>query len=198
MRASLAIASFFLLLSSYCFADCESHNDSNSEINKAIRALIKGDEAPTWALLDGGFDVNTANGCGATLLHIAAIVRDEKIGSKLLALGANPNARNHLNQTPVFLAANWSSNQILELALNAGGDPNALIDKESPYNTPLLIAVLNNNAKGVKLLLAHAADINFTNKNGISAINLAKKEGYPEIARMLEHEILNKQRQPTR
>lgn len=137
-------------------------------------------------LLDKGFDVNSANGCGATLLHVASITKHEKLGALLIAMGADPNAKNYRNETPVFLSANWSSNEILKLALNVGGDANWVVDNDSPYNTPLLIAVVNNNIDGVRLLMAHKGDATYTNGRGISAISLAEQQGRPEIVDLLE------------
>jgi ankyrin repeat protein len=58
-----------------------------------------------------------------------------------------------LGQTPVFLALNWSSNEIFRILLENVGNPNVQIDHDSMYNTALIIAVGNRNIIDIGLLI---------------------------------------------
>lgn len=69
-----------------------------------------------------------------------------------------------------------------ELLLDAGSDPNV----ENQYgNTPLLLAVSRADARLVNLLLAHGAVPDRKNKDGISPLDFAGKEGLDFIASLL-------------
>jgi ankyrin repeat protein len=70
-----------------------------------------------------------------------------------------------------------------ELLLNAGSDPNA----ENEFaNTPLILAVYKADARLVSLLLNHGAMADRKNKDNVSPLDLAKKEGLDFIRSLLE------------
>ena len=179
-----------ILSSATSFAgSCKEQNDQSTELNQAIRKLVEQkDSTLAFNLLSHGMPANAANACGATLLHMAAIMNNYKLAQALISGGANPNAKNHLGQTPVFLAANWSSNEILSLLLNNGGDPNVNVDEGSKYNTALMIAVVNKNIEGVKLLIKAGADPEYKNSKGISAKSIAA-ESSMEVLRYAVRQV---------
>jgi hypothetical protein len=52
-------------------------------------------------------------------------------------------------------------------------------------NTPLILAVQENNIKVVKVLIGNGADVFLKNKNGVSALSLASSRKRAEIAALL-------------
>ncbi len=73
---------------------------------------------------------------------------------------------------------------IAVLLLDYGFDPNARGLKNG--NTPLHDAVSANNADAAKLLLARGADPAVKNKDGLSAYELAVRDGKGEIAGIIK------------
>jgi ankyrin repeat protein len=91
-------------------------------------------------LLDEGADPNAAEG-GFSALHVAILRRDEHMAGRLLALGADPNARLTnwtpsrrasadwsispalIGATPFWLAARFSQPGVMRLLLERGADP---------------------------------------------------------------------------
>src|SRR6266498_2675394 len=84
-----------------------------------------------------------------------AINRGDLAGVKsLLKRGADPNARNGLEFTPLYLAAASGQTEVAEALLQAG----AKLEATSPYGTALTFAALGGSAPAVKLLLARGAN----------------------------------------
>ena len=176
-----------VLFSSYSFAEpCKEDNDPTTELNLAIRELVEQkQDSKAIQLLANGFPANSANAYGATLLHIASIMNNVELAGILIDNGGNPNARNHLGQTPVFLASNWSNNEILSMLLDNGGDPNVQVDQTSIYNTALIIAVVNRNIEGIRLLIKAGANPEHKNAKGLSALSIAAEANNKELTNAL-------------
>jgi G protein-coupled receptor kinase interactor 2 len=68
--------------------------------------------------------------------------------------------------------------------LAQGADPN-YVHEEKGSTTPLHVAAKFNQAAQVELLLVYGADINAVDKNGNSAIDLAKQNQFPLLAERL-------------
>ena len=172
-----------LVLSGCIERSCNEANDANTPFNKAIAVLVKDkDDSPAFTLLENGLDVNHQNACGASFLHIATIVGNKELVDYLLQREANPNIVNWQGETPVFMAAQWSENYIITKLLASGGDPNFVVEDDTYlYNTPLLIATLNNNIDGVRILKSYGGNVGYVNSEGISVADLAEKEGFVEI-----------------
>lgn len=86
-----------------------------------------------------GVDVNSVvDGFGNTLLHKAALQGADIIAEYLLSKGANVNARNGSNATPLHKAVHiWSNPKLILMLLNAGADTSAI---DVHGNTPIEIA----------------------------------------------------------
>lgn len=177
---------FFSIIAAYAVAECDKFNDPQTQLNLAILQLIEEkDNSLAFNLLNDGMPANQTNACDTSLLHIAAIMNDIALVQRLIKLGGSPNQINHQGETPVFMAANWQSNEILSLLLAAGGDPNIVIDKKSPYNTPLLIATTNEFIETVHILVRSGANSNYVNESGFSALALAKQKSNVELLNAL-------------
>ncbi len=95
----------------------------------------------------------------------------------LLKRGADPNARNSLEMTPLHIAAAAAPSRILELLLQAGGK----LDATSPYSTPLMFACLTGNVPNIQLLLSRGASVTVQRPDGITPLMLACRDGLPDI-----------------
>jgi ankyrin repeat protein len=146
---------------------------------------------------------------GDTALHVAAAAYRCEIASKLIALGADVQARNRRGAEPLHYAADgapgtptWNPDaqaETIAIVIAAGADPNAV---DNSGVMPLHRAVRTRCAAAVKALLANGADARAKNKSGSSPMQLATRNtgrggsGSPEakaqqieIMRLLEKAI---------
>ena len=123
-----------------------------------IEAARRGDAEAVRSLLDGGADVNTAQGDGMTALHWAAQRGDAAVTDVLLAAAADVAAKTRIgNHTPLHVASRRGHVAIVVRLLEAGADPDALTTSSGV--TPLhLAATAVGGADAVVALLAHGAD----------------------------------------
>jgi uncharacterized protein len=106
-------------------------------------------------------------------LH-AAVMRGDLSGvRRLIALGADPNARDANGFTPLHLAAQEFHVDVAEALLEAGADAN----RQNRFgNGPLFVAVFNSNGRGrmIELLRSHGADPFAANSSGQTPVGLAR------------------------
>jgi ankyrin repeat protein len=117
---------------------------------------------------------------GDTALHIAAAAYQADIARELVALGANPRARNRLGSEPLHYAAvgapgstHWNPEAQMATSaflIRAGADPNAANKNGA---APLHQAVRTRCAAAVRALLAHGADPLRANWSGSTPLHLA-------------------------
>ncbi|NGX39944.1 MAG: Phosphocholine transferase AnkX [Chlamydiae bacterium] len=132
----------------------------------------------------------TANKSGATPLHFAARMDEAGIAKQLLAANADVNAQTVEGMTtPLHIAVEFGSEEVLPILLDYGADPNipnaagppsaenqkiegprSLIKKEA---TPLHIAVVVDDESAIEQLLAAKADVNAKTIDGQTALHLA-------------------------
>ena len=106
----------------------------------------------------------------------------------LLSKGADPNSRNGLEFTPLYIAsASFQMDVMVEL-LNAGAEP----DAESNYGTPLMFAAGSGNLAGAKILLAKGVDINAGRNDGMTVLMAASYSGNPDFV----SELVNRKAAP--
>lgn len=161
-------------------------------------------------LIDHGANPKATDRDGGTVLHYAV----SRLGALDLiplyaSLGVNPNQRGWDNDPPLFAAVDYfletyefnppvpipgekreeSINKgphpkdVLKALTDAGADINA---KDAHGNTVLMIAVVQNNADMVEILLGLGADKNATGKGGMTAKDIAYDLGHRFIFQMLE------------
>ena len=168
MFACMVMVVFALLRAS----DGLSYQDRTNIIDVAMG----GDDAQLRALLTPRKEVidRINNEDGIPLLVLALEFDNYSTVNLLLDLGANPNVANQAGSTPLHYAAHPTTPiAIASALLQCGANVNAI---NCIRNTPLHLAVMNKNKDVINLLIAHGANVNIKNRDGLTPLELAKKE----------------------
>lgn len=124
-------------------------------------------------------DINAQDESGDTLLHLAAAHRDDDVARLLLEKGADVNAKNDLDMTPLIKAAYKRRNLTLRQLLES---TNININCRNRFgDTALLLAVKSDgpgfgrtpNVEGVRALLEHRAVRFIRDAAGVTAQEFA-------------------------
>lgn len=127
---------------------------------RVASAARQGDLETVRSLLRQGADVNAALGDGTTALHWAAFNNDVEMTEMLLYAGANVRATTRLgNLTPLFLAAEAGSADVIETLVKSGSPVNAT---NNAGMTPLMLAAMSGDADAVRVLIDSGAEPNAT------------------------------------
>ena len=152
-------------------------------------------------------------GSNNNLLHYVANYNEQNIAEALIKAGADVNAKNNDNETPLHVTNNA---QIAEALIKYGADVNAknkndstplhkavhkqkldlveiliknnaVLDYQDLPNgdTPLHLAVYSNNENIVKALLNVGANINLINNEKKTPAQVATQEGHTDIADLI-------------
>lgn len=157
-----------------------------------VLAAVRGAEAIVDLLLSAGADVNNPDQSGGmTALHAAALGGHEAIARKLLARGAKVNAT--YGQPPVTclsLALRGGHSSIVRLLLDGGADVEAPVANASDGpgrqgTTPLLYAASIGDEDTVRILLAHRANPDRANDEGMTPLMAAAFQGHLDVAKAL-------------
>lgn len=120
----------------------------------------------TLMLLKAGADPNVHSiHADQTPLHRVASERLAPLTRALLDAGANPNARQILDETPLHVA---STSDVARLLIDAGADLEA---REHNGNTPIHLAVARHLHDVVKVLLAAGASAEAENNYGMKPVD---------------------------
>ena len=159
-----------------------------------VRAADAGDLQTVTSLLNHGADINGRGVEGNTALCAAsgrgrkAIVRlllQKGIVHLLLEKGADVNAANNAQWTPLLLAISRGAYDISEILLDSGADARAAL---SDGWTALHSACKEGEMGVVKNLLRHGADLNAVDSKGQTPLSLAKEYGQAEIVVFLKEQ----------
>ena len=143
-------------------------------------------------LIDKGADVNVVAGDGGTPLFWAAgSDNNGELVQLLLDHGARIDVKNKAGTTPyekaVYRAISKGDNfEVLKVFLDQGIDVDTA-PEEGPAAgyTPLMGAVINNQAKLTKFLLDHGANINAVASDGNTSLLMATGEGNLKLVKLL-------------
>ncbi len=133
------------------------------------RAVSHGNAGLTRLLLAAGVPVDAEDRRGETALFFA-IFQDTALLELLLTSGADPNHRNTLGDTPLFLAGDADACDQARMLLAAGADPSACNDLNQ---TALHAAAAGGSWRVVKALLEAGADVNGRDGQGKTALHWA-------------------------
>ena len=150
-------------------------NATNKKNNTALAiACLKKTEGALNVLLNAGADPNIADSAyGDAFLHKA--VRQKcsiEVLHAIIDHGANVNAANKKNQTPLTLACVHKNEDAINTLLNASADPN--IPDDAYGDTCLHKAVRQEcSIQVLQAIIDHGADVNATNKEYETALTIA-------------------------
>ena len=134
-------------------------------------------------LVGSGFDVNAAQGDGATALHWASHRNDLELVNLLIGYGAEVDVSNDLGATPLWLATLNGSARVTDALLTAGANPNVSLKMGE---TPLMSAARSGNLDVVSLLISAGSDVDAAEKEkGQTALMWSVAQGHAEIADLL-------------
>ncbi len=121
---------------------------------------------------------NSFNHNFAAFSILNAFTRHSTIVKLLLAAGANKDAVNEDNQTPLYIAAKEGHTSIVKELLASNVNVNIHDDFGQ---TPLFMAVWNNRRTITALLLDAGADVCKRSHQDLSAIDVAMQDGNAQI-----------------
>ncbi|WP_207002691.1 ankyrin repeat domain-containing protein, partial [Trinickia mobilis] len=138
------------------------------------------------ALLKAGANPNAKDKDGFTPLHYAAS-RSEIVARQLLEAGAHEQMRTNTGLTareilerhqPGLAEELGRGNAVLaKTLLEQGAEPNVVgtgpVAKPSPSTTPLHFAAMHDNAEMAQILLAHGANVNAVDGQGLTPLHYA-------------------------
>ena len=131
----------------------------------------------SWRVVDTllhapGLDVNLPNRQGETPLMLAAIKGNMPLVKTLVARDADINRE---GWTPLHYAASANLPQSVEIAAYLL-DKSAYIDADSGNGTtPLMMAAQYSSEAMVRLLINEGADVSLRNRQGLTAVDFARK-----------------------
>jgi ankyrin repeat protein len=150
---------------------------------RLIQAVKNRDADSVRALLKQRIDVNATQGDGATALHWAAHRDDLVIADLLIRAGARASVADDLGTTPLHLACTNRSGAMVERLLSADANGNAALPSGE---TVLMTCARAGDARAVKALLAHGADVNAQEReHHQTALMWAVAQRHPDVVGLL-------------
>ncbi|XP_059474055.1 uncharacterized protein LOC132195835 [Neocloeon triangulifer] len=130
-----------------------------------------------------GFSVEKKGWKGRTALHWAAAKGHIAVAEFLLSQGADVNTRDDDNESPLTLAASFSSAEMCQFLVENGADLSAV---NEDGNDSLHLACLNGKLDNVKYLLGlNGFSVEKKNWKGRTALHLAAAKGHIAVAEFL-------------
>jgi ankyrin repeat protein len=162
---------------------------SEPRVLKLVLAAEQGDTKTIDDLVKQGVDVNAKGRSDVTPLLRAFWAKNKEGFMALLRHGADPNALNDRGEAVMNEAAMDGDSFWLAQALKQGGRPNLVNvgNPNSPGETPIYYAILNDRTENAKLLIAAGADVNRKNKGGtFPLMRAARRPAYSIVFALLE------------
>lgn len=124
-------------------------------------------------LIIEGARVNAKNNIGTVALMYAAYHNNADVSKLLVNRGADVNSQDNKGATPLIIAAQNDCKDVVKFLLD---QPNIKVNNVFCGNTALMYAVNNCNVFVVEQLMNKGADLNVKNKEGFTALSIAKEK----------------------
>jgi ankyrin repeat protein len=98
--------------------------------------------------------------------------------------GMDLNVKDKSGKTALALAAKNNNLSVINILTHEANCQIDITDNEG--NTALIVALLNNNQLAAEQILTHKQKLGITNKNGQSALTIANKKNYSQIAALIQ------------
>ena len=134
--------------------DCKDEEDLNRIMAKKLKYLL-----------------NENGDCGRNALHWAIHMTNMEVVSFLIIKGASPTVLTIDNYTPLQLAVQHHSTEILRLLLE---QKKTDINQVTMHGSALHLAVANEDKKCIEVLLQHGADLEVVDSDGKSVSDICK------------------------
>lgn len=152
---------------------------------KLLAAVKENKPKAVQRMLAKGANPNAAvEGGKNTVFHFALYMNDAKAIGLLLDAGADVNAPDKSNASPLSLAAQRNNVDVIARLLDAGVDVNT-VNKNAIWSTALMDAAESNSIDAMKALMARGADINIVDKWNAPAITIAADKNNDGAVRLL-------------
>jgi ankyrin repeat protein len=178
-------------------ADVNQNIDNKTiieDLNPLFLAVLNNDLEMVKLLVEKGAEVNIKTQHGETLLPAAMFDADLEIVKLLIEEGVDVNNVAETGLTPLLFVSSVPERkqtiEIIKLLIEAGAKVN--FKDEKLGMTPLMYAAKVGNGKTAKILIEAGANIDQTNNEGKTALDLAKKENNKKMIQSLKKAINNK------
>jgi ankyrin repeat protein len=145
-------------------------------------AADKGEIVMVKILLKHGADINQVTANGETALELAILSGRTQLAEVLLAQGARLDASSLLLKAA---AAGITDRDSLRFLIEQGADTE---QRNAEGDTPLLIAIRQDNHRLATHLVNRGADVNVKTADGRSALTLARELQLPELVSLLQRQ----------
>jgi ankyrin repeat protein len=162
--------------------------EKGSDINKlcvndyhALFVLNKNGVEIAKLFIERGLDINMTSKDGSTPLHACAQVGNAELIKYYLAVGANINATDNRGNLPIHKLA-FQATPVAKVLLENGQDVNA---KNNKGQTALHRAAGFGDIELIQYLISKSADVNVTDKDGVTPLYFAVKNNRREVVELL-------------
>lgn len=153
-----------------------------------FRAINMEDAIAVRGFLQAGINPNAKNDKGETALTFAVQYKDAKV-AKLLVEQADLNLRDDNGNTPLFVAVKNEKEDLFDLLLDKGADPNGsgAASERTKNQTALYVAIVQAREDLIQKLLDKGADPNIADSTGALPLSEAvvRRNSTPNIVKLL-------------